>query len=161
MGSSRSAEKTSSEHARRLIAERWPGAPVIEAQKSVRWIPNGKGGVRPISGREDFHGVFDFLIHGDDGVVRYIQLTTHHANASGGSASKRKRKIEAWAREQNFHPGCEPVVYVWAWWRRKGILEWELVWETLTWGERRLHPLLPRETALRSRSARETDALTR
>lgn len=129
--------ETAMKHARALVADLFPGAPTLEAQKSVIWIPDGKGGRRPISRREDIFGVFDILVLHEH--VNLIQVTTEQSRSQ--TATARKRKIE-----DNFIHNAYPGdvhgwdIWVLSWVARKHFYGWRWSWIEMKWGERKIIP---------------------
>lgn len=137
--------KTAMKHARELVAARYPGSPVLEAQKRIVWIPDKHGPCvkcgRNLTSRtatEDFLGCFDLIVLGAPN--RLIQVTTMQTTGDeSGAASARRRKI----RENYLVPfGARgrPDVWVWAWVARKHFLTWCWDWERGEWGERTAAP---------------------
>jgi len=132
---------TAMKHARAVVAERWPGLPTLEAQKSVIWIPDKKDTERrmPISRREDLFAAFDILVPAHP--LQLIQVTTQQER--GQTVTARKRKIE-----ENFlapyreavaaaHIDCfPPELSVWSWVARAHFFAWSWCWKTRMWGTR-------------------------
>jgi len=149
--------ETAMKHARAVVAQLFPDAPTLEAQKAVIWIPNGKGGRRPISRREDLFGVFDIMVL--DYKVHLIQVTTEQSRSQ--TATARKRKIEehflTWASRRHL-PRCE--IWVLSWVPRKHFYAWRYTWLGEGWGERQiiLSPLMSATRAQLQGPARKPDS---
>ena len=124
-------------HAREWCAARWPAAPPPEeARPDLRWIPDGKGGFRPMTAAHDFWGVFDLLVADPHEGVLGIQVTTaqpNESNARGATshAAERRRKIETWLRDEYGDLPCPITCYVIAWVARRHFRIWR--WWPAEW----------------------------
>jgi len=118
-------------HAMNVVAELWPTSPVLKAMKKIAWIPDGKGGRRPISHPEDLWEAFDiFVLVLPDPYC--IQVTTFGT----GAPSDRKRKIEKNFIEKYEFGSGRPHCELWAWVSRKGFYTWAWDWHEMKWGPR-------------------------
>lgn len=135
-----SSGATPMRHARAWIAARHPGAPVLEAQKAVVWIPDEcpghEGERRPINRREDLFGAFDFLVLAQRVVL--VQVTTESAGAKGGMATARKRKVRTeFLEKHRLALDPLPEVIVLAWVPRTCFHGWWWDWQSWKWSGRR------------------------
>jgi len=149
--------ETAMKHARALVAELYPEVPVLEAQKSVTWIPDGKGGRRPISRREDLFGVFDILVLHYK--VQLIQVTTEQSR--GQTVTARKRKIESeFLVGTTYRFAARWDVWILSWVARKHFYAWRYDWNEIKWGERQiiLSPLMSATRAQLQGPARKPDS---
>jgi len=128
--SSKQADKTAMGHALEWCARRWPSSPEPEvARPDLRWIPNGQGGLRPMSAHHDFFGVFDIIVapqgHGVVG-IQVTSATPREDQQTGDTslASKRRQKIEAWITEHYGDGPCPFECYVIAWVARRHFRVW-------------------------------------
>lgn len=116
-------------HARSLVSDQWPGAPVEEAKRTMFRVAEGRYASRQV---DIFDGCFDLLVLGHHD-VQLIQIT-----ASGGEGFRktkiRRRFCEPY--KDYWPPGARPRVHVWAWVPRRGFLAWEWDWAKACWGER-------------------------
>ncbi len=153
--SSKSKGLTAVKHARALVAEKWPGAPVLEAQKAVTWIPAptkaDPDARRPISRREDLFGVFDLLVLSSPVVL--IQVTTEHEASGGGAAATRRHKVRMGFIEPHQEAARTSQLLVWSWVARTHMLVWE--WDHLQHGWVRRPPL--RETGSKAKTPEPVD----
>jgi len=137
--------KVAMDHARNVVAAHWPRIPVLEAQKSVTWIPDPRlpGGRRPISRREDLFAAFDILVLSLP-TIWCVQVTTQTEKSQ--TATARKRKIEknfinAYDWPEPYAPTVLvpdplPHIEVWSWVARKYFYTWTWGWSSREWGPR-------------------------
>ena len=135
-------------HARALAEHCWPGAPRLEAQKRVVWIPTtscgacGRGLI-PRTASEDLFGVFDLISLAPAPCM--VQVTTW---AEGGSAAYgRMSKVKKWLG--SLPPELDASAWsvaVWAWVPRRHFYAWTWNVPPGRWGDRRVlkSPLMKR-----------------
>lgn len=132
-----SSGATPIKHARAWVESNYPGAPLLEAQKSVVWIFDPKTQERrPISRREDLFGCFDMMILRPHLRDLLIQVTTDAQRDQNATA--RKRKIE----NLYVKPFPEQTEELWiiAWVAKRHFKRWRWDWENQVWA--RLEPIL-------------------
>lgn len=65
------------------------------ANPAISWIPDGKGGRRPIARSEDFFNAFDIVALRGDSKVLLVQVTTITEQGDAtGKATERRKKID-------------------------------------------------------------------
>lgn len=122
----RKAGETAMMHARAWARSEYPDCLMYEAHAKIVWIPDGRGGRRPISKGEDIWGVFDLAVfpvepiqRGFPSKVELIQVTTlGGGKIDGGNVAKRKHKVGAWI-DESFHDGYWPD-----WLHRISVIAW-------------------------------------
>ena len=119
-------------HARAWVAERYPGAPTLEAGKTLKRFPDPsrQGEWITQTVREDLFGCIDIAVFPQDSRVELIQVTSIPDSGDTKAVRYRKIKVADWIHD-NFperRPDWCGNVYVVGWVNRKHLRVWCYYW---------------------------------